>query len=121
MPAVLAGVIIAVPVVSVLFAALVMGGGEAWNHIRDTLMLSYLGGTLGTLALAAFFMLAFAVPAAWLVTMHDFPGRPVFEWLLILPLAAPGYVLAYAWGDLMGVGGPVQSALRDMTRWSARD
>ena len=97
-PAVLAGAIIAVPVVSVLLAALFLGGGEAWEHIRDTLMVSYLGGTLGTLAMAAFFMLAFAVPAAWLVTMHDFPGRPVFEWLLILPLAAPGYVLAYAWG-----------------------
>jgi iron(III) transport system permease protein len=120
-PAMLAGVIISVPVVSVLVAALFMGGGEAWQHIRDTLMVSYLGGTLGTLALAAFFMLVFAVPAAWLVTMHDFPGRPVFEWLLILPLAAPGYVLAYAWGDLMGVGGPLQSALRDLTGWSARD
>lgn len=120
-PALVAGAIIAVPVVSVLFAALVMGGGEAWQHIRDTLMVPYLGGTLGTLAMAAFFMLAFAVPAAWLVTMHDFPGRPVFEWLLILPLAAPGYVLAYAWGDLMGVGGPIQDALRDLTGWSARD
>ena len=120
-PAVLAGTIIAVPVVSVLLAAVLLGGGEAWQHIRDTLMVPYLGGTLGTLALAAFFMLVFAVPAAWLVTMHDFPGRPVFEWLLILPLAAPGYVLAYAWGDLMGVAGPIQSALRDLTGWSARD
>nr|HAE29247.1 hypothetical protein [Hyphomonas adhaerens] len=81
-PALLAGVIIAVPVISVLVAALFMGGGEAWQHIRDTLMVSYLGGTLGTLSMAAFFMLVFAVPAAWLVTMHDFPGRPVFEWLL---------------------------------------
>ena len=120
-PAALAGAIIAVPVVSVLLAALLLGGGEAWQHIRDTLMVAYLGGTIGTLALAALFMLAFAVPAAWLVTMHDFPGRPVFEWLLILPLAAPGYVLAYAWGDLMGVGGPIQSLLRDVTGWSARD
>ena len=119
--AALAGVIIAVPVVSVLLAAVILGGGEAWEHIRDTLMVPYLGGTLGTLALAAFFMLVFAVPAAWLVTMHDFPGRPVFEWLLILPLAAPGYVLAYAWADLMGVGGPLQSLLREMTGWSARD
>ena len=120
-PAALAGVIIAVPVVSVLFAALMLGGGEAWQHIRDTLMLPYLGGTIGTLSMAAFFMLVFAVPAAWLVTMHEFPGRPVFEWLLILPLAAPGYVLAYAWGDLTGVAGPIQSTLRDITGWSARD
>ena len=120
-PAALAGAIIAVPVVSVLLAAVILGGGEAWQHIRDTLMTGYLLGTLGTLAMAAFFMLVFAVPAAWLVTMYNFPGRPVFEWLLILPLAAPGYVLAYAWGDLMGVAGPIQSALRDLTGLSARD
>ena len=60
-PALLAGVIIAVPVISVLVAALFMGGGEAWQHIRDTLMVSYLGGTLGTLSMAAFFMLVFAL------------------------------------------------------------
>ncbi|MEZ5952908.1 MAG: iron ABC transporter permease [Hyphomonas sp.] len=120
-PAALACAIIAVPMISVLLAAVFTGGGEAWQHIRDTLMVPYLGGTLGTLMLATMFMLVFAVPAAWLVTMHEFPGRAAFEWLLILPLAAPGYVLAYAWGDLMGVGGPLQSALRDMTGWAARD
>ncbi|MEH6409242.1 MAG: hypothetical protein V7741_01860, partial [Hyphomonas sp.] len=120
-PAFLAGLVIAVPVAASLVAGFVFGGGETWNHIRDTLLAGYFLGTIGMLALTGLFILALAVPAAWLVTMYRFPGRGLFEWLLILPLAAPGYVLAYAYGDLMGVGGPIQAALRNATGWSARD
>lgn len=120
-PALLAGLIIAVPVVVTLFAGLMNGGGEAWTHIRDTLLTGYTTGTLGTLLLTALMTLAVAVPAAWLVTMYQFPGRGLFEWLLILPLAAPGYVLAYAYADLMGLMGPFQTAIRDVTGWTARD
>jgi iron(III) transport system permease protein len=50
--------------------------------------------------------------AAWLVVMHRFPGRGLFEWLLALPLAAPVYALAYAYADLLDVAGPVRTALR---------
>lgn len=121
MPALLAGIIIAVPIFMVALSGLLNGGGTAWTHIRENLLLQYLGGTLSVLTLTGTLCLVFAVPTAWLVTMFRFPGRAVFEWLLILPLAAPGYVLAYAWSDLAGVGGPIQSALREATGWSARD
>lgn len=121
LPVLLAGLVIALPVVVVLATGLAEGGGAAWTHIRETLLLRYLGGTLGVLVLTAMLCLLMAVPAAWIVTMFQFPGRGAFEWLLVLPLAAPGYVLAYAWGDLAGIGGPLQSALRGMTGWSARD
>ena len=117
----MAGLIIAVPVFVTLIAGLVNGGGDAWSHIRDTLLVGYTGGTLGMLALTGIMILITAVPAAWLVTMYQFPGRGVFEWLLILPLAAPGYVLAYAYADLMGLMGPFQVAIRDVTGLSARD
>jgi iron(III) transport system permease protein len=50
--------------------------------------------------------------AAWLVVMHRFPGRGVFEWALALPLAAPAYALAYGYADLLDVAGPVRSGLR---------
>ncbi|MGH1422983.1 MAG: ABC transporter permease [Hyphomonas sp.] len=117
----MAGLVIGLPVCAVLIAGLFYGGGEIWEHVRDNLLLGYLGGTLGTLIITALLILLFAVPTAWLVTMHRFPGRAIFEWLLILPLAAPGYVIAYAYSDLLGVGGPVQSALRDATGLTARD
>lgn len=121
LPVLLAGFVIALPVGIVLYMGVAEGGGAAWVHIRDTVLVRYFAGTVSVLALTAILCLLMAVPAAWLVTMFRFPGRGLFEWLLVLPLAAPGYVLAYAWSDLAGVAGPLQSALRDATGWSARD
>jgi iron(III) transport system permease protein len=43
------------------------------------------------------------------VTLFDFPGRRVFEWALLLPLAMPAYVLAYAWTDALQYSGPLQT------------
>jgi iron(III) transport system permease protein len=46
------------------------------------------------------------------VTLFDFPGRRVFEWALLLPLAMPAYVVAYAYTDFLQFSGPLQSWLR---------
>ena len=48
------------------------------------------------------------------VTLFDFPGRRFFEWALLLPLAMPAYVLAYAWTDALQFSGPLQSGLRQV-------
>ena len=52
--------------------------------------------------------------SAWLVATCRFPGRSWLAWLLVLPLAAPAYVVAYAYTDLLDVSGPVQSGLRGL-------
>ena len=57
-------------------------------------------------------VVAMGVPAAVLVTVFDFPGRRSFEWLLLLPLAMPAYVTAYAYTDFLQFSGPLQSWLR---------
>ena len=49
---------------------------------------------------------------AWLVTAYDFPGRRVFDWALLLPLAVPTYIVAYAYLDVLHPIGPVQSLIR---------
>ena len=61
------------------------------------------------------------VGSAWLVTRHEFPGRASFEWLLVLPLAMPAYVMAYAYTDLLQYVGPVQTALRRAFGWGRAD
>lgn len=114
-------VFLATPIAAALWFGLTAGGGEIWQHILQNRLLPYTLTTLSVLILAGVMMLAIAIPAAWLVSLYDFPGRRVFEWALILPLAMPGYVMAYAWADLAGVAGPLQSGLRDMTGWRARD
>ncbi|MEO1786803.1 MAG: iron ABC transporter permease [Pseudomonadota bacterium] len=120
-PSFLVAAIIGAPLVAALGMGLATGAGETWSHILSTKLTTYTVTTLGVMALVAALILAIAVPLAWLMTMYQFPGRNVFEWLLILPLAAPGYVLAFAYADLMGVAGPIQSALRSATGLGARD
>jgi iron(III) transport system permease protein len=61
------------------------------------------------------------VATAWLVTMCRFPGRRLFEWTLILPLAMPAYIMAYAYTDFLQFAGPVQTWLRELTGWRARE
>ncbi len=59
---------------------------------------------------------------AWLVTMYRFPGRALLDRLLVLPLAMPTYILAYAYVEMFDFAGPVQSGLRQLFGWqSARD
>lgn len=121
LPLGLATLVLAVPLVVAAMSGVLAGGGEAWQHIVSTDLWRFTLTTLGLLVLTGGLILLVAIPAAWLVTMHNFPGRAVFEWLLILPLAAPGYVIAFAYSDLLGVAGPIQGALRDATGLGARD
>ena len=49
-------------------------------------------------------------------------SRPrVLEWALVLPLAMPAYVMAYAYTDWLQAAGPVQSLLRELTGWRVRE
>ena len=47
------------------------------------------------------------------VTLFEFPGRRLFEWALLLPLAVPAYVVAYAYTDFLQFSGPLQIWLRE--------
>ena len=58
--------------------------------------------------------------SAALVTLFDFPGRRTLEWLLLLPLAMPAYVVAYAYTDFLQYSGPLQSQLRVSFGWQGR-
>lgn len=54
------------------------------------------------------------------VTLFNFPGRRVFEWALLLPLAMPAYVMAYAYTDFLQFSGPLQTTLRNAFGWQGR-
>ena len=82
------------------------------DYIGSTFWLC-LGVGMGTAALG--------VGAAWLTTMLDFPGRRIFDWALVLPLAVPAYVMAYTYTDLLQFVGPVQTWLRETFEWRRGD
>lgn len=110
----------AVPVISVLANVFVPSHGT-WQHLASTVLPSYIANTLWLVLGVGVGVSTIGVATAWLVTMCRFPGRRVFEWALILPLAVPAYVMAYTYTDFLQFTGPVQSLLRDLTGWGPRD
>ncbi len=102
-------------------ASLLQPGGEAWRHIAATLLPAYVANTALLVALVACGVLSIGVLSAWLIASYRFPGARLLEWALVLPLAMPAYVMAYAYTDWLQFTGPVQSGLRDLTGWGARD
>ena len=119
----LAWVVAAVCVAPILAAALaaLLGDLSTWRGLVDTVLPLYVRNTLLLAGLVAAGTAALGTGAAWLVTMYRFPGARLFEVLLVLPLAFPAYVLAYAYTDLLSHPGAVQTALRAVTGWGPRD
>lgn len=94
---------------------------DLWPHLVDTVLAGYVVNTVGIAFGVAAGTAVLGVGTAWLIAMCDFPGRSVFAWALILPLALPGYVAAFVYGDLLEFAGPVQTALRDGFGWGKDD
>ena len=118
--AVAIGLILSVPIISIVFSVFQEGQGN-WPHLVDTVLPRYIYNSLYLAIAVGIGVTIIGVGSAWLVVMCQFPGRRVFEWALILPLAMPAYVVAYAYTDVLQVAGPVQSMLRDLTGWRFGD
>ncbi len=83
-----------------------------WQHLWATLLPDMLRNTLLLILAVGSGTLVLGAGLAWLVCAYHFPGRRVFEWLLLLPLAMPAYVLAFVFVATFDFAGPVQSLLR---------
>lgn len=118
--AILVASICALPMIAVALAALT-GGTDTVRHLIDTVLGEYTRTTLALVVIVASGTFAIGVGAAWLVTMTRFPYARVFEVALVLPLAFPAYVLAYAYTFVLDHPGIVQTTLRDVTGWGPRD
>ncbi|MBL8381028.1 MAG: iron ABC transporter permease [Burkholderiales bacterium] len=125
--AVLLAMLVMLPLLSVAFIAFSgngAGGPGAWSHLVESGLARYTFNSLALLALVAVGVIAVGVGAAWLTALCEFPGRAWLEVALMLPLALPGYVIAYAYTDFLQFSGPVQSGLRgllgvDGSQWMA--
>ena len=112
-------ILCAIPAWVVLMPALVVvfraweSSGDAWSRIVEFHLATYLWQTILLVTLVTGFAILFGVPAAWLVSTRDFPGRRALEWLLLLPLAMPGFVAASAYVDLLGRMTPFYILIRE--------
>jgi iron(III) transport system permease protein len=83
-----------------------------WIYVRDHLLPAYFADTLLLAAGTGFFTFILGVALAWVMSMYDFRGRKFFAVLLLLPLAIPPYIAAYAYEGLLGYTGMLQNMLR---------
>ena len=106
------------PVVTLVWHAR-SGSFEHWRHLLDhVLPLAFLNTTVLLIGVAVL-VTALGVGAAWLITAYRFPGRSVLSWALLLPLAVPTYIVAFAYLDILHPIGPVQTLIRDLLGYSS--
>lgn len=101
--------LLCLPLAYVTYMALT-ADAAIWGRLWTTRIPELLFNTTALALGVAAGTLVLGVSLAWLVARRDFPGRQIWEWALVLPLAIPTYVLAYIYSHLLGAGGPIESA-----------
>ncbi len=116
----LTALIFSIPVLTIA-SFLLQPSSDIWRHLVDTVLADYLlnsvllmvGVTLGTLSMG--------VICAWLTSLCQFPGKKLFSWALLLPLAMPAYIIAYTYTGMFDFAGPVQTQIRGWSGWGYGD
>lgn len=114
---VLGAALLMAPVLCVLMTAFAPANTGTWPHLASTVLPIYALNTLLLSFGVAFGALIIGIGTAWLVIMCNFPGRRIFEWALLMPLASPAYLVSWAYIDFLEYSGPLQSGLRDLFGW----
>lgn len=112
--------IVATPILFVL-ANLFADTRDIWSHLASTVLFGYITNSIWLTAGVSLGVLAIGVGTAWLVTMCRFWGDRIFEWALLLPMAAPAYILAYTYTDFLDFSGSLQTGLRSLFGWEYGD
>lgn len=112
--------LVAAPV-AVVLGSLFMPSNDTWRHLSATVLPRYVANSLWLMLGVGVGTLLIGVGTAWLTTMCRFPGRRMFEWALLLPMAIPAYILAYTYTDFLQFSGPLQGFLRDVSGWGPGD
>jgi len=95
---------IALPILTIAIK-LCNGPGESWKHLTNTVLSDYITNSLLLIAGTTVLTLLFGISSAWVVSRYEFRFRKQFEWLLILPLAIPSYIIAYSYAGIFDYGG----------------
>lgn len=112
---------VAMPIVAIFLIGL-SGDGENWQHMLFNVVPRAASRTLLLLGLTGALTASIGIVSAWLVASCDFPLRRLLSVALVLPLAIPSYLAAYAFGEFLDFTGPVQGLYRSLFGFqSARD
>ena len=118
--AVAVAVLLALPILVVLSNVFAPTQGT-WTHLAQTVLPEYVRNSLLIMLGVAVGVMVGGISTAWLTVMCRFPGHRFFEWALLLPMAVPAYVMAYAYTDFLQFSGPLQSWIRELTGLGVRE
>src|SRR5690554_2814360 len=114
--------VVVLPVAALLWTALQGGQEGLWSHVTRYVLPNAARNTVLLMLGVGALVVAIGTGAAWLVTAWDFPGRRTVAWALLLPLAVPTYIVAFAYLDLLHPLGPLQGLVRGILGYdSPRD
>jgi iron(III) transport system permease protein len=110
--------IIAIPILAIFYIAF-SADDNIWTHLASTVLPGYIITTVIVISGVSIITLLIGVSLAWIITVYEFPFRRIMEWLCLLPLAMPAYIVAYTYGDFLDYTGFVQSNLRFLFGWDS--
>ncbi len=109
------------PLLALMLQAAQRSGSGLWMHYAATVLPTYLFNSTVLAVSVALLACSIGVACAWQIERYEFPGRRFLSWALLLPLAMPAYVAAYALTDFFQFSGPLQTALREAFAWRKGD
>lgn len=105
-------IIVSLPVFALIYLAAIPSE-NIWPHLLNTVLPRQTITTLALMAGVACLTGSMGTLSAWLITFFEFPGRRLLTWAMLLPLALPTYLAAYAYSDLLDYAGPIYGLWRD--------
>ena len=112
-------------IISPVIALLVISTGDShgiWLHLIHSVLGKYLINTATLMVGVAVVSLVFGISTAWIISSYRFRFSRWFDVVMLLPMACPAYLVAYAYTDFFEYAGPAQGALRAFMGWrSAND
>jgi len=111
--AIMIALAVLMPVLVILWS-LLSPEPEVWEHLSEHLLADLLINTFWLVLGTAVGTLVIGVALAWLTAVCEFPGRKIFSWALLLPLAVPAYVTAFVAVGIFDFTGPIQTYARDL-------
>ena len=113
--AVLVATVLALPMAGLVLGAFAPGVTGVWSHLVHSVLPRYVANSLVLAVSVGVGVAVLGAACAWLTAAFEFPGRRWLAWALVLPLAMPAYVVAYAYTDFLQFSGPVQTWVRELT------
>ena len=92
-----------------------------WEHLLETVLFKYVYNTVFLMVGVIFLSLFISIIPAWLISNYDFKFAKFFDWILVLPIACPAYLVAYAYTDFLEYAGPVQKFVRFFFDYNSAD